>query len=251
MMLYRNTIIQKFFIVVITLCAVTTMYSQVEFYSDAYYPKENDQFTVDLKANGLADIISGQFELSYDASILKLISVNNSIAIQDPKIGVKVSNSQNWIRVLLSDNTGKDGIYINDGSSIFQIVFQVVGKQGDINRFAFTDGLPVEFVTTKSQELSVTYNFEDITVVGSTAVMDLVENDLWVEDNYIHFSERVTSNFSKFRILSISGHVLADQDFLTSANTFAIPSHWRNSFYIIQLSNAQSMISKKLFFTNF
>ncbi|MBC2745970.1 MAG: hypothetical protein HF975_02985, partial [ANME-2 cluster archaeon] len=116
-------------------------------------------FNAKIDIYNVADLDSGQFDLSFDASVVNVTGVNSG-SIDGTEVPVDMWRfiDTDTIRVIfnLPDTTGVSG-----SGSLTAISFEVLGVTDDTSVLAISDGLLVD---TKSNEISSLWFNDEITV---------------------------------------------------------------------------------------
>ncbi|RMG79229.1 MAG: hypothetical protein D6714_16725, partial [Bacteroidetes bacterium] len=103
-------------------------------------PAEGEVFCMDISVNGFTDIVSMQYSMTFDATILEFQSVEipgtlNGLAASN----FGTSNAANGTLTLSWLDPNVSGITLADGTVIYQLCFKVIGSCDDVTNLEFTN----------------------------------------------------------------------------------------------------------------
>lgn len=124
---------------------------------------------LDVTANNFTDIVSMQFSMHWDESILEYTGVQGFGLPDLSAASFGTTNTANGdLSVSWFDNTTV-GQSIPNGSTLFQVCFDVIGSSGNVSSFTF-DGNPttVEVIESSGTEVTPGFDAGSVTVSGGT-----------------------------------------------------------------------------------
>jgi len=135
--------------------------------------QKQEIFTVDVKAESFNDLISMQFMMNWDKSVLRLIGVENYGLpdLTDRQFGlVEDQLIVMWIDLAL------EGVTVADSSILFSVKFKALAaKDSSIVAVTGTQQTPIEFIDVNEREVEVVPDSSIITVLGVTPTRDFGE----------------------------------------------------------------------------
>jgi len=138
-----------------------------------------DSFNVTIDVDSITNFNSGQFDLSFDSSVVNVTGVESG-SIDGATVPVDrwVFMDADTIRVVL-DVPGITGI--SGSGYLARIRFEVVGKSGDRSALDISDGLLVD---TAAEEISAEWIDDEVTV-GLTSVKVEVNAPRYVKESFM------------------------------------------------------------------
>lgn len=110
--------------------------------------EQGDVFCLDVRVADFNDIVSMQFGIAYDDSLLEFESVQNFNLPLFSGVGNEFFNTNYEGAVLFSwvSNDINDGTTVPDGESLFQLCFKVIASEGNASIYFTDDPVPIEVV---------------------------------------------------------------------------------------------------------
>lgn len=135
--------------------------------------EKQEVFTVDVKAKNFQDLLSMQFMMNWDKSVLRLIGVENYGLpdLTERQFGlVEDQLIVMWIDLAL------EGVSVADSSTLFSVKFRALSaKDSSVVAINGTQETPIEFIDVNEREVEVVVDSSFITVLGTTPTRDLGE----------------------------------------------------------------------------
>nr|QNO53345.1 hypothetical protein GMAEILFI_00017 [Methanosarcinales archaeon ANME-1 ERB6] len=129
-----------------------------------------ETFNVTIDVDNVTDLNSGQFDLSFDSSVVNVIDV------REGEINGEAVPIFNWdfvdadtVKVLVSLPMGEG---VNGSGYLAEVVFEVNGKSGDKSKLDISRGLLVD---TEAQKIEAEWYGDEVTVLRTVVSVDAPE----------------------------------------------------------------------------
>lgn len=157
-----RTYLKKAYLILLLLATISysnKIAAQVTLFADTIEAQNGQVVNVPINVAGFNDIFSMQFSLQWDTTVLELKEVD-SFSEELPqfgKDGIGLGESSSGKLIVVWFDNSLRGISLNDSTSIFNIQFEVVGKEGDRSSVMFSDTpAVVEIVDATSSVIETT-----------------------------------------------------------------------------------------------
>ncbi len=155
--------------------------------------KQGDVFDMEVRVENFDTIISLQFAVFWDASVIEFQSVKD---YNLPEVDI-AANEQNYLmyghlgklRFFWFDpDTNFSGVTLDDGTAIFKIQFKAIGSNASTTLVEVASDpdippLPLEFVNTSGQEVELDINAGLVTIDGTTSTKESVTQEFTLFQN--------------------------------------------------------------------
>lgn len=222
-----------------------------------------DVIEVDITVENFTDVASAQFALFYDPAVLKYLNVGgyNLNSLGSSNFGTPPDVAEGnftlaWFDDMLQGNT------LADGDSIFTIVFQVVGNDGDMSLIEFDENpnstTIIELTNSVSQILPVVVNNGKVTIGTVSTEEEIVTADFSffpVSPNPIR--EKAVTKFYlneaqavELTILDSAGKTMYQErkNYGSGLNRLELPGQYfpASGSYIVRLSTAKAQATRRV-----
>ncbi|MEM8523667.1 MAG: T9SS type A sorting domain-containing protein [Bacteroidota bacterium] len=158
--------------IAISLCSIA-INAQVSLILEDQQVEKEEIFTVDVKAENFQSLLSMQFMMNWDQSVLRLIGVENYglSDLTDRQFGL----SEDQLIVMWID-LALEGITVADSSTLFSVKFKALAaKDSSMVVISGTQETPIEFIDVNENEVEVVPDTSFITVLGATPTRNIGE----------------------------------------------------------------------------
>jgi len=135
--------------------------------------RKEEVFTVDVKAENFQNLLSMQFMMNWDRSVLRLIGVENYGLpdLTERQFGlVEDQLIVMWIDLAL------EGVSVADSATLFSVKFRALSaKDSSIVAITGSQQTPIEFIDVNEREVEVVADSSFITVLGATPTRNIGE----------------------------------------------------------------------------
>ena len=136
---------------------------------------------VEVSVTGFTDIISVQFTMEYDPTVLDFVNVDNFGLeyMANSNFGTPPDIDDGFVTFAWLDES-LQGLDADDETVIFSIIFQTVGMAGDSSALTFGNSpTMIEVGATGGQVMEPTFNAGYVKIAGNTSVRR-IETDAFV-----------------------------------------------------------------------
>jgi len=123
------------------LLGMSALHAQVTLYADNFTADQGQVVDVPIRVAGFNDILSMQFSLNWDTTVIKFREVHSyteSLSqFGKEQVGITDASSGNLI-VVWFDNS-LNGVSIEDSTSLLILKFEVIGNEGDKSPVTFSN----------------------------------------------------------------------------------------------------------------
>lgn len=184
--------VRKLLIVPVLLCCLLSAHAQITLSASSHQVERGDIFLVDVKATGFDNLISMQYTVRWDSTVLRLISVGDYSLeyLDDDKFGAfSDALTFAWI------DQSTMGVSVEDETTIYTIRFEAIAQQG-LTDLDFT-GTPTAIEAVNSNGEIVEFIAESgmVQVGEMTSVEHLEAYGMYLHQNDPNpFSDQTTVN---------------------------------------------------------
>ncbi len=173
--------VRKLLIIVpVLLCCFVHLQAQVTLSTTSHQVERGDIFAVDVKAKGFAGLISMQYTIKWDSTVLRLLSIGDYKLeyLDDDKFGAfSDALTFAWI------DQSTMGINMDDDATLYTIQFEAITDAGS-TIFEFTDSpTAIEIVDSNSELVELIGEGGTIQVGEMTSVEQLATYGMHLHQN--------------------------------------------------------------------
>ncbi|MEM9990591.1 MAG: T9SS type A sorting domain-containing protein [Bacteroidota bacterium] len=171
---------RKLLILPIFLCYLLSAQAQITLSTSSHQVERGDIFLVDVKAAGLNDLISMQYTVKWDSTLLRLISVGDYSLeyLDDDKFGA----FSNALTLAWIDQT-TTGISVEDGTTLYTIRFEAIADEGKTNLEFASAPTAIEAVNNAGELLEFNSDAGIVQIGEMTSVEALAQYGMYMHQN--------------------------------------------------------------------
>lgn len=241
--------------------------AQVELIAPKINADNGEIITVDIKTANFEEILSVQFTLSWDSTIVTYLGVGDEYGLpqsNEDNIGASNAGSGNLAFGWLDNSL--NGVSVEDSTILFSAQFRVIGMAGDSTALQFTENvasIEVVAAANTSEPAEVSLNHGSVRVNGIIDGINDVFNPIFsLSQNFPNpFKETtiISTNFveptpAHFTIYSSNGHIIFQKHykFKTGEHSIEIDKSIfsESGTYWYQIQTPTYTINKSLIFFN-
>ena len=249
-----------FTFVTLSLLAFSSLHAQVVITSSPVTVEANQIVTVDIRVQNWTEVISAQWSMHWDDSVLEYEAIANwgLPGVSDTRFGTPPVTGTNTL-TFAWDDEALNGVTLEDNSILFSVKFTAIGSTGSTTTLMF-DGLPtaVEVMGPNFSELDVTFEAGEVIIDPGTAVETIHTTDFALHANTpnpfktetnIIFDLNRKSN-TVLSVFTVTGELLYEQSYELNAGAQSINLN-RNIFpaagnYVYRLTTEGATAARKL-----
>ena len=171
-------------IAVFLLLAALPVAAQININIPTIEAEENETIEVNVTVEDFVDILSCQFSLHWDPTVIDFFAVTNLDGIdylQQNSFNSMDAENGRFSIVWTDASTTVEGVTVDDGTLFFTMIFKVVGAPGSSTDITFEeDPTSIEIADNTGTVLSPEFQIGQVTVMGTSAVGDYADNEVLI-----------------------------------------------------------------------
>ena len=171
-------------IAALLLLAALPVAAQININIPTIEAEENETIYVDVTVEDFVDILSCQFSLHWDPTVIDFFNVTNLDGVDYLlQSSFNTTNTENgkFSLVWTDASTTVEGVTVDDGTLFFTMIFKVIGNGGTSTDITFEgDPTSIEIADNTGTVLTPEFQTGQINVSGTSAVGDYADNEVLV-----------------------------------------------------------------------
>ena len=248
-------------IIAVLLFFVGSLTAQVNINIPSYTVDPDENIFVDVTVDDFTNIAACQFSIHWDPEVIEFFNLTDLDFeyLSSGNFNTQ-SASEGKISMVWTDaSTTQNGVTVDDGTVFFRIIFKTIGAPGTQSGITFeNDPTPIEIGDNTGAVLTPEFQTGLVTVEGTTAVGDIVNNVLlnkldaypnpFTNQTVLNIELSEASNNTLLSIYNMSGKLLSQQrrNFPAGKQQVTLPSDLfpAAGSYLIQLSTDTETIQE-------
>ncbi|MEL7021047.1 MAG: T9SS type A sorting domain-containing protein [Bacteroidota bacterium] len=195
--------LSRLLLVALTLLNINFLSAQVELYTPgARDVKQGDRVQVDLTVAEFNKIVGLQFTLNWDSTVVDFVEVTNlntTLDLDPNSLGV--SRTGEGLLAFAWFDGSISGVTLEDSTTVFSVLYEVIGQPGDSTLIDFTDDIAkIEVLDSMTNEAPVVLFPGVISLEAPSSTTNFSQNILSLQQNYpnpFRESSTISANFAE------------------------------------------------------